>query len=229
MAFPILEGIQLFNAARGLISELRGNRSSAAYNPQAKTVEIPESAFAQLLRAQMQSQAAPRVAFVQKDATETGTQTSSTGPVRDRISALIAQFEAELAELREELGGAFATSLLDTSQELDLTLDADGNVTVANDHPDAETIEAVFMGRPMLRYAFARLASTASMIESGLDTFPAGLRYLGNPQDAVNEFGSLLTGANAPSQFHLVIGPEGIRTYFGSESTETAAGATTTT
>ncbi|MDZ4859181.1 MAG: hypothetical protein SGI88_09350 [Candidatus Hydrogenedentes bacterium] len=224
MPIPIMEGIQLFNAARGLIQEIRGKSHAAKAQSPAKTGQIPNTAFAELLRAQLQNKAATQLAVAPKAGESTSTGMPPVGPIRGRINELIAQFEAELAGLREQIGGAFSNSMIDTTHELDLTMDANGNVTVANDHPDAENIEALFMAHPMLRYGFARLASSASMIETGLDTFPTGMRYFGNPQTAVNQFGTLLSGQNAPSQFHLTLGPEGIRTYFGSDAGE-AGGA----
>lgn len=225
MMIPLMEGIQLFNAARGLIQEVRGKGHTAPAQNASKTVQIPESAFAQLLKAQLNSQQAPAVTFVQK-AADTGTPApAATGPVRTKIQELIAQYESELADLRAQIGGAFSNSLIDTAHELDLTLDAEGNVTVANDHPDKAQIDSLFEAHPMLRYGFARLASSASMIETSLDTFPPGLRNLGNPAQAVTDFGTLLTGENAPSQFHLVMGPDGIRTYFGSDSAGDAGSA----
>ncbi|NUM52639.1 MAG: hypothetical protein HUU46_03245 [Candidatus Hydrogenedentes bacterium] len=226
MPIPIIEGIQLFNAARGLIQEIRGKGQSAPAQTTPKTVQIPESAFAQLLRAQLRSQQAPTVVFAQKAGETDTTTTTTAGPVKTRIEELIAQYESELSELREQLGSAFENNLIDTAQELDLTLGADGSVTVANDHPNKTQIDALFAAHPMLRYGFARLASSASMIETSLDTFPPGLRNFGNPAQSVTDFGSLLAGENAPSQFHLVLGPEGIRTYFGSDTsgeTETVA------
>ena len=227
MMIPLMEGIQLFNAARGLIQEVRGKGNANPAQTTQKTVQIPESAFAQLLKAQLHSQQTPAVQLVQKAADTGATATASQGPVRDKVQELIAQYESELADLRAQIGGAFSNSLIDTAHELDLTLDADGNVTVANDHPDKATIDSLFAAHPMLRYGFARLASSASMIETSLDTFPPGLRNLGNPAQAVTDFGSLLTGENAPSQFHLVMGPDGIRTYFGSDLAggETSAAA----
>ncbi|HRK33930.1 MAG TPA: hypothetical protein PLJ47_04975 [Candidatus Hydrogenedentes bacterium] len=225
MPIPIMEGIQLFNAARGLIQEIRGKNQTPKAQIAPKTGPMSDSAFAQLLRAQLQNKAVTQVVAPPKAGETTTASTAATGPVRGQINELIAQFEDEIAALREQIGSAFENNLIDTSRELDLTMDANGNVTVANDHPDAETIEALFTAHPMLRYGFARLASTASMIETSLDTFPAGLRYFGNPQTAVNEFGTLLTGQNAPSQFHLIMGPEGIRTSFGAATTETETAA----
>lgn len=223
MLAPIMEGIQLFNAARDLIQQVRGKGQAIPFPTTQKTVQIPESAFAQLLRAQLQSQNAPTVVFEQKAADTTATTPASSGPVRDKIQELISQYEAQLAHLREQIGSAFSNDLIDTAHQLDLTMDADGNVTVANDHPDKARIESLFAAHPLLRYGFARLASSASMIETSLDTFPAGLRYLGSPQQAVTEFGSMLTGQNAPSQFHLVVGPDGIRTYFGTDPVSTTS------
>lgn len=221
MLAPIMEGIQLFNAARDLIQQVRGKGQAVPLQTTQKTVQIPESAFAQLLRAQLQSQSAPtQVVFEQKSA-DTPAATTSSGPVRDKIQELISQYEAQLAHLREQIGSAFSNNLIDTAHQLDLTMDADGNVTVANDHPDKARIDSLFAAHPLLRYGFARLASSASMIETSLDTFPERLRYLGNPQQAVTDFGSMLTGQNAPSQFHLVVGPDGIRTYFGTDPVST--------
>lgn len=226
MPIPIIEGIQLFNAARGLIQEIRGKGQSTPVQTTQKTVQIPESAFARLLRAQLKSQQTPAVIFAPKAGDTSTTAATSTGPVKTRIEELIAQYESELAQLREQIGSAFENSLIDTAHELDLTLGADGSVTVANDHPNQAQIDSLFAAHPMLRYAFARLASSASMIETSLDTFPPGLRNFGNPAQAVTDFGTMLTGQNAPSQFHLVLGPDGIRTYFGTDTstgTDTAA------
>jgi hypothetical protein len=225
MVVPILEGIQLFNAARGLIQEIRGKGHSSPAQTSQNTAQIPQTAFAQMLRAQLQAQQTAAAASAQKADTTTPTTPAATGPVRTRIQELISQYETELAQLREQVGSAFENNLIDTTHELDLTLDAEGNVTVANDHPDKEQIDALFQAHPMLRYGFARVASNASMIETSLDTFPPGLRNLGNPAQTVTDFGTLLTGANAPSQFHLVLGPEGIRSYFGTDTaTETETG-----
>ncbi|MCC6155815.1 MAG: hypothetical protein IT367_18755, partial [Candidatus Hydrogenedentes bacterium] len=139
MALPIMEGLQLFNAARGLIQEIRGKGGANKAQTTQKTVQIPESAFAQLLRAQLKSQQAPAVVFAQKADDSSTTTATSTGPVRTRIQELISQYEAELSQLREQIGSAFENNLIDTAHELDLTMDASGNVTVANDHPDKET------------------------------------------------------------------------------------------
>ena len=223
MIVPIMEGIQLFNAARGLIQEIRGKGHSAPAQTTQKSTPAAQSEFAQLLKAQLQAQQTPSITVVQKAADTTSTGTTSTGPVRTRIQELISQYEAELADFKAQVGGAFANDLIDTAHELDLTMDADGNVTVANDHPDKEQIDSLFAAHPMLRYGFARLASSASMVETSLDMFPPGLRNFGNPAQSVTDFGSMLTGQNAPSQFHFTLGPDGIRTYFGSDTSSDAA------
>ena len=220
MALPIMEGIQLFNAARGLIQEIRGKGGANPAQTTQKAVQIPQSQFALMLRTQLQAQQMAKAAAVAKADVTGTTTTATTGPVRTRIQELISQYESELAQLREQIGSVFENNLIDTAHELDLAMDANGNVTVANDHPDKETIDSLFAAHPMLRYGFARLASNASMIETSLDTFPPGLRNLGNPAQTVTNFGTLLTGQNNPSQFHLVVGPEGIRTYFGAATGE---------
>ncbi len=221
MVIPIMEGLQLFNAARGLIQDIRGKGGANKAQTTQKTAQIPQSQFAQMLRAQLQAQQVAKAVAAAKADDAGTTTTATTGPVRTRIQELISQYEAELSQLREQIGSAFENNLIDTAHELDLAMDANGNVTVSNDHPDKEQIDALFAAHPMLRYGFARLASNASMIETSLDTFPPGLRNLGNPAQTVTDFGTLLTGQNAPSQFHLVVGPEGLRTYFGAATAET--------
>lgn len=218
MAFPIVEGIGLINAARGLIHELRsgGSKANSAASPQ--TVEIPASTFARLLAGQLK--ATPSAAAAQRPAglVSTPKAETSSGPIQGRLDELVAQFEEALAEFRAQVSELFANNLIDEAHEIDLSIDSNGNVTVGGSHPNAEQINAMFAAHPMLRYAFNRLAATASTIETSLDTFPTQLRNIGNPQAAVTQYASLLSGQNAPSNFHLVIGPEGIRTYFGSES-----------
>lgn len=225
MYIPLMEGIQLFNAAKGLIQEIRGKGHPAPAQTTGNTVQIPQSTFAQLLKAQLQAQQPQVVVGTSKAADTPAATTTSTGPVRDGIQNLIAQYDAALSDLRSQIGGAFSNSLIDTAHELVLTMDGDGNVTVANDHPDKAQIDAVFAAHPMLRYGFARLASNASMIETSLDAFPPGLRYFGNPAQAVTAFGSMLSTQNAPSEFHLVMGPDGIRTYFGADPVSDTAAA----
>lgn len=217
MGFPIVEGIGLINAARGLIHELRsgGSKTKSAAPPQ--TVEIPASTFARLLAGQLK--ATPSAAAAQRPAVLVSTPKaeSSSGAVQGRLDELVSQFEEALAEFRAQVGELFANNLIDEAHELDLSVDSSGNVTVGGSHPNAEQINAMFAAHPMLRYAFNRLAATASTIETRLDMFPTQLRNLANPQAAVAQYANLLNGQNAPSNFHLVIGPDGFRTYFGSD------------
>jgi hypothetical protein len=219
MAFPILQGIQLFNAARGLLHDIRGIRPAA----RAESAIPPNSpAFANILNAQLKLASTPAMTGVTP-----APKTTATGPFADRIGQLIGQYEESLAAIREQLGSFFSDFMVDDFQEIDLGFDGDGNVVVANDHPDADRIEALFAAHPILRLAFQRLSVNASMIETGLDLFPVPLRFPGQPQTAVNQYATLLSGTNSPSQFHLVIGSDGISTYFGdSGSGDTTEGAT---
>jgi len=61
------------------------------------------------------------------------------GPAQDFASVA----QAKLAQFVEEIGKLFSEHGIDTSVEVMLRLDPSGGLTVANDHPDKDQIEAL--------------------------------------------------------------------------------------
>ncbi|MCC6695311.1 MAG: hypothetical protein IT365_06750 [Candidatus Hydrogenedentes bacterium] len=215
MAFPILEGVQLLHAARGLLHELKGIGKS---NPANKAVTIGSNDFASLLKA---AQAASSSDSATKETTAVAGDRFTNLPTN-----LAARLEEEIAKFREELTSLFEQLPIDNLPELVLGTDSEGNVTVMNDHPDKEQIDALFKAHPMLSNAFSRLAVNASLVRTYAVQFPFAVGYLRDPQGAVMDVGASLSGANSPQNFRLTIGPSGVLTSFEGSSTtdgETAA------
>ncbi|MCL4692936.1 MAG: hypothetical protein KJ060_10565 [Candidatus Hydrogenedentes bacterium] len=222
MAFPILEGVQLLHAARGLLHEIKGIGGGGKAKAPNNAVTMTSTSFAKLLEAAQQGNT-KAIATKQDEGTD--------GVSSDRFSNLptnlAARLEEEIAAFREELSALFDELPIDDLPELVLTSDAEGNVVVANDHPDAEMIEALFKAHPMLANAFHRLSVNASLVRTAAVQFPASLGYLRDPQGTTMAIGESLSGANSPRNFQLTIGPNGVFTSFGSTTTDTSGDSTT--
>jgi len=224
MAFPILEGVQLLHAARGLLHEIRGigggGRAKAANN----SVSMSSSAFAKLLEA-AQNGNAGAISTKQDD----GTSGVSSDRFTNLPGNLATRLEEEIAAFRQELTSLFGELPIDNMPELVLTSDSEGNVVVANDHPDKDMIEALFKAHPALANAFQRLSVNASLVRTAAVQFPASLGYLRDPQGATIAIGESLSGANTPRNFQLTIGPSGVFTSFAASTTEVTSGEAATT
>ena len=216
MGFPILEGLQLVNGVRSLWQEIKSGRDTARANTLTSSNAMSSADFASLLAAQLKANAntatTPKAFNVQERPLQTAISTLNTG------------FQAKLAQFREQLGNIFTNAGITGLNELDLTTDSEGHVVVANDHPQKDRIEALFKAHPALELMFQRLSAQASLTRTALDQFPMG-GYLLDPQGAVATYGQLLSGANSPQQFHLVIGPNGISTHFGEQASSEAESA----
>ena len=215
MAFPILEGVQLLNAARGLLHDLKGAGRSNAAN---KAVTISSNDFASLLKAAQSASSS-------NSATKETTATS--GRFTNLPANLAARLEEEIAKFKEEVTSLFEQLPIDNLPELVLGTDSDGNVTVMNDHPDKEQIDALFKAHPALSDAFSRLAVNASMVRTYAVSFPFTVGYLRDPQGAVMDAGASLSGANSPQNFRLTIGPSGVFTSFAASTTDDSDSETT--
>ncbi|GMV92146.1 MAG: hypothetical protein AMXMBFR82_19240 [Candidatus Hydrogenedentota bacterium] len=217
MAFPILEGVQLLHAARGLLHEIKGIGGGGKAKAPNNSVTMTSGAFAKLLEAAQQGNT-KAVATKQDE----GMDGVSSDRFTNLPTNLAARLEEEIAAFREELSALFDELPIDNLPELVLASDANGDVVVANDHPDAEMIEALFKAHPMLANAFHRLSVNASLVRTAAVQFPASLGYLRDPQGATMAIGESLSGANSPRNFQLTIGPNGVFTSFGSTTTDTS-------
>ena len=105
------------------------------------------------------------------------------------------RIQANVDAFAAELGKVFAEHGIDTNTEVHLRADATGRVVVANDHPDAARIHAVFESNPALAERFQQLST------------------------AMHTLHNLQTGAMpGTNPFHLAISNEGGRLFYGPES-----------
>jgi len=216
MAFPILEGLQLVNGVRSLWHEIKSGHAASKANTLTPSNTKSSADFASLLAAQLKA----------NNSASSGTKSINlqARPLQTALSTLSTDFQAKLTQFRDQLGSIFSSAGISGLNGLDLTTDADGKVVVANDNPNKDRIEALFEAHPGLQLAFQRLSAQASLTRTALDKFPLG-GYLLDPQGAVTSYGQLLSGTNSPQQFHLVLGPTGISTYFGEQSTAAVTAA----
>jgi hypothetical protein len=77
-----------------------------------------------------------------------------------------AQNEALQQQLTQTLAAKFTDLGIDTSQTITLGRDADGTVTVQNDHPDKDKIDKLFKDTPVLTQAFNTLADNSTTLKS---------------------------------------------------------------
>jgi hypothetical protein len=101
--------------------------------------------------------------------------------------------QAHLAEISAGLEGAlgskFRAAGIDTSQAVDLKVDAAGQVRVANDHPDKEKIEALFADEPELANEFRRVLGLQELVTASEKHLEFAAAYAENPEAAVAQFG----------------------------------------
>ncbi len=76
--------------------------------------------------------------------------------LEEQTAAIEERFLSALSEKLEEAG-------VDTETAITLTRNADGTIEVANDHPDKETIEALFEEEPVLAQAFTAIADQSEL------------------------------------------------------------------
>ncbi|GLQ29549.1 hypothetical protein [Litoribrevibacter albus] len=112
----------------------------------------------------------------------------------------------DVAAYEEKLSLAFAKAGVDTSQDIDLAIDYEGNVYVKNDHPDKEKIEQLFKEDRDLQqgliqtqdfYLFKELyrltQEWAQKIDSGMSEEMAGQWLLSSSKQAQKVSGEGLT------------------------------------
>lgn len=80
--------------------------------------------------------------------------------------------QARLAAFQQELGSVFQAHDIDTSTEIELRIDGQGRLRVANEHPDAEKINQLLDELPDLTQAFRQLAGLSRALRSAETTGP---------------------------------------------------------
>lgn len=100
-------------------------------------------------------------------------------------------FQENSAAFQAELGKRFRAAGLDDTRPLDLTVDAEGAVRVANDHPDKDRIEALFAGDPDLSNQFRHLSASASLQKAIEEHVAFAEAYDKDPQTAIARYAYL--------------------------------------
>uniref|UniRef100_I2PZ59 Uncharacterized protein n=1 Tax=Desulfovibrio sp. U5L TaxID=596152 RepID=I2PZ59_9BACT len=114
---------------------------------------------------------------VANSSTKGDTDTTSWSTVAKALSSLdsdfvspILQYKAQNKALQQQLTQTLAAKFtdlgIDTSQTITLGRDADGTVTVQNDHPDKDKIDKLFKDTPVLAQAFNTLADNSTTLKS---------------------------------------------------------------
>jgi len=80
-------------------------------------------------------------------------------PSREKLAAETASFSTAVGKIFQEAG-------IQVPPEVVLSSDAEGNVRVANDHPDRERIEQVFRDNPQYRDEFSRISAQSSLLRA---------------------------------------------------------------
>ena len=123
---------------------------------------------------------------------------------KSQNEALQQQLTSTLASKFEELG-------IDTSQPITLSLDADGKVTVTNDHPDKEAIEDLFADTDVLTQAFTTLADNSATLNSMTRQQANALVRSNGYAAYLNQ----LTSDSSSEDFYMSFLGDAATTYFG--------------
>jgi hypothetical protein len=135
----------------------------------------------------------------------TGGDAVSIDTIRGEYQTATAEFELQFRRLLRENG-------IDVGEGVELAVNRQGDVEVAGDHPQRESIEALFRENPELRNLFARLDQQARLLRAADLTAELVRLQENDPSEAAGQVLQLL-GASAP-EFSLVVGPERITPRF---------------
>jgi hypothetical protein len=134
-----------------------------------------------------------------------GGNAASIDTIRGEYQTATAEFELQFRRLLRENG-------IDVGQGVELAVNRQGDVEVTGNHPQRESIEALFRQNPELRNLFARLDQQARLLRAA-DLSAELVRLQENdPSEAAGQVLQLL-GTSAP-EFSLVVGPERITARF---------------
>jgi hypothetical protein len=97
---------------------------------------------------------------------------------------VLGSFEESLAAFGGELGNKFQAAGIDTSEPIDLSVDANGQVRVTNDHPDKAKIEAIFADDADFAKRFRGLSAAAEIQKAVEDHKEFSKAYEKDPEAA---------------------------------------------
>ncbi|MBC9073048.1 hypothetical protein IAI53_13815 [Thauera sp. CAU 1555] len=127
-----------------------------------------------------------------------------------------AELQGATADFAADLGKLFRSAGISVPPDPVLSMDFAGKVVVANDHPDKDRIEQLFVDKPEMRDRFAELSAAHSLQRAveGYDDFVAAYERLqGNPEAQAALVRDRI--AHNKAQFFMNIGADGAEPFFG--------------
>ncbi len=125
--------------------------------------------------------------------------------------------EEETEAFRSDVAVMLAQAGVRDEPPVELTMDAQGKVRVKGEHPDKETIEALFEENSDLRNRFAALSAGTGMLEAMQEYQQFAKAYAQDPAAAVQQYWYLFEDSDLASElFTLTVG--------GSDTTEAEEG-----
>lgn len=117
-----------------------------------------------------------------------------------------------MADLQSRLDSLFITNNIDTSTPVQLQMGADGQLFVANDHPQKAEIEKLLTTNPAIRTRFAQISSDTTMVKAADEAVAFQAAYRRNPQAALAQFAHLFDADRPQPTVSIKIGgPEGFQ------------------
>ncbi len=127
------------------------------------------------------------------NAVKTGSSSDSSSDTT--IEQAQSTIDESLTTIQSKLKSAFQSAGIDTSEEIDLQIDSDGNVVVSNDNPQKAKIEKLFANNSDLKNAFAEYVGYSQIAESTIQNAAYQVAYAKNPKTAIQQYASLLNGS----------------------------------
>jgi hypothetical protein len=110
------------------------------------------------------------------------------------------------SSIQSELSKLFKDNGIDTSKEIDLQVDANGQVIVANDNPQKAQIEQLFKDDPKLRDAYVQFTAASELAAAAQETSAFQAAYATDPTTAVSQYSYLFDSNNKPTLSLSILG-----------------------
>jgi hypothetical protein len=119
--------------------------------------------------------------------------------IQGAADQLRSNMQTELSKLLKDNG-------IDTSKEIKLQVDSNGQVIVANDNPQKAQIEKLFKDDPSLRNDFVKFNSTSELAAAVQEASAFQAAYAKNPNAAVAQYSYLFDGSDNESLSLSILG-----------------------
>ncbi len=178
-------------AAQGVRRAIAAARGA---NPTAN-VAAPASASA---AAASQPSDTLRISSPQTDSTGIAPVSENGGATKTSVEDVRRARDNNLEQFRDLIKRLFRERGIDNGRAIRLEATADGQVSVAGDHPQKDAIEQVFRDQPEARTLFATIAGQSSLLQAAETAAAFQQAYTADPVAAVKQFGDF-TGGRRPN------------------------------